>query len=110
KRVKENQVFKNNPNITRVGYYLRRFKIDELPQIINVIKGDMSVVGPRPCLSTIQDKFDENTHYRFQLKPGLTSIAGVSGSIYLSWPEKWLYDKNYVENISFLLDLKIILK
>ena len=110
KRKEETQVYKNDPAITKVGYYLRRFKIDELPQIISVVKGDMSVVGPRPCLPSVLNKFNLKEDYRFKVKPGLTSIAGVNGSIFLSWEEKWWYDKYYTENLSFLLDVKIILK
>ena len=105
-----NQVFKDNPEITRIGFYLRRFKIDELPQLINVLTGDMSIVGPRPCIPMVTQYYNENTYSRFQVRPGLTSTAGVNGSIYLTWEEKWLYDKLYVENVSFLLDMKIIFK
>lgn len=104
------QVYKNNSEITKIGYYLRRFKIDEMPQILNIIYGDMSIIGPRPCLPTVTEKFDLDDDYRFQVKPGLSSIAGVNGSIYLTWQEKWWYDKYYVENISLLLDLSIFLK
>lgn len=105
------EVFLDHPEITKVGKFLRRFKIDELPQFFNVLKGDMSVVGPRPCLESTYHKFkDENTDYRFLVKPGVTSNAGVKGSIFLSWPEKWSLDREYAENASFLYDLKTILK
>ena len=105
-----NQVYKDNAEITKVGRILRRYKIDELPQLINVVKGDMSIVGPRPCIPVVTQYYNENTYYRFQVRPGLTSTAGVNGSIYLTWDEKWYYDKEYVENLSFMLDMKIILK
>ncbi|MDN3676683.1 sugar transferase [Flavobacterium paronense] len=108
KRDSHVQVYENNPEVTKLGVFLRRTKIDELPQIINVLKGDMAIVGPRPCLPTIEHLFDDNTPKRFEVRPGVTSLAGVSGSIYLSWPEKWYYDKIYVERLTFLLDIKII--
>jgi len=104
------QVFKNDPEVTKVGYYLRRYKIDELPQFINVLMGSMAVVGPRPCLTNIEHLYNQDTKFRFKVKPGVTSLAGVRGSIYLSWPEKWHYDKIYAENANLLLDLKIIIK
>ena len=103
------QVYKDNSEITRVGYYLRRFKIDEMPQIINVLLGDMSIIGPRPCLPNVIEKYGLDD-YRIKVRPGLSSIAGVNGSIFLTWQEKWWYDKYYVENLSLLLDLKIFFK
>jgi len=103
------QTYKSDPEITKIGYFLRRFKVDEMPQIINVLKGEMSIIGPRPCLPGITEKY-ELDDFRFKVKPGLSSMAGVNGSIYLSWQEKWWYDKYYVENCSFILDLKIFLK
>ena len=106
----EQQVYKSDPEITKVGYMIRRFKIDEMPQIFNVLKGEMSIIGPRPCLPSTPDKFDLRDSYRFMVKPGLSSIAGVNGSIYLTWEEKWYYDKYYVENLSLILDIKIVLK
>lgn len=108
KRVVE-QTYKDNAEITKVGYYLRRFKIDEMPQILNVLNGDMSIIGPRPCLPNITEKYGLDD-YRFQVQPGLSSIAGVNGSIFLTWEEKWWYDKYYVEHLSFGLDLKIFFK
>ena len=108
KRVVE-QTYKDNAEITKVGYYLRRFKIDEMPQILNVLNGDMSIIGPRPCLPNITEKYGLDD-YRFLVQPGLSSIAGVNGSIFLTWEEKWWYDKYYVEHLSFGLDLKIFFK
>jgi len=103
-------IFKGDPDVTGVGYWLRRFKIDEVPQLFNVLFGQMSIIGPRPCLPAIQDKFDTNTPYRFNVKPGLTSLAAIKGGIYLTWKEKWIYDRIYVESLSFKNDIIIVMK
>lgn len=95
-------------DITRIGRIIRRFKIDELPQLINVLKGDMSIVGPRPCLPELKDSFNSDGWIRIKVRPGLTGLAQISGNIHLSWEERWSLDRKYVENSSLLLDLKII--
>lgn len=110
KRYAESQVFMDNPEITRLGKFLRRSKLDELPQLVNVLKGDMSLIGPRPCLPNLQKSFDENGIVRIKVKPGLSNYAAINGSIYLSWPERWVFDRYYVEHQSFLLDMEIVLK
>jgi undecaprenyl phosphate N,N'-diacetylbacillosamine 1-phosphate transferase len=104
------EILKGDEEVTKSGYYLRRFKIDELPQLINVLKGDMSLVGPRPCMPELQDSFNEDGKFRIRVLPGLTGLAQVNGNIYLSWPQRWKYDREYVEKISFLIDISIILK
>ena len=109
-RVADREILKGDAEVTRIGYYLRRFKIDELPQIINVFNGDMSLVGPRPCLPRQLTEFNEDGKKRIQVVPGLTGLAQINGNIHLSWEERWKYDREYVENQSFLLDTKIILK
>ncbi len=96
--------------ITRIGKVLRRLKIDELPQLFNIIQGHMSLVGPRPSLPELQEQFDKNGQARLLVKPGCTGLAQIHGNIYLSWPERWQYDAYYTEKISLLLDLKIIIK
>ena len=104
------EVRAGNPDTTRVGRVLRRLKIDELPQIYNVLRGEMSIVGPRPFLAdTIEDLTDDGKH-RFLVKPGLTGHAQTNGNITLSWPVRWRYDRIYVENVSFSFDMKILAK
>lgn len=109
-RIADREILKNDAEVTRVGKILRRFKIDELPQLINVLKGDMSLVGPRPGLPRQINEFNDDGIFRIQVRPGLTGLAQINGNIHLSWPERWKYDRHYVENVSFLLDLKIIFK
>ncbi|UZT99691.1 sugar transferase [Chryseobacterium fluminis] len=109
-RVADREILKNDVEVTKVGYYLRRFKIDELPQIINVFKGDMSLVGPRPCLPRQLVEFNEDGKKRIEVVPGLTGLSQVNGNIHLTWEQRWKYDREYVENQSIILDVKIILK
>jgi undecaprenyl phosphate N,N'-diacetylbacillosamine 1-phosphate transferase len=104
------EIQKGDPEVTRIGAWLRRLKIDELPQLLNILKGDMSLVGPRPGIASQISRFNEDGQYRLKVKPGLTGLAQVHGNIHLSWPERWVYDRRYVENLNFLLDIKIILK
>lgn len=108
-RTTHRDIFLGDPEVTKVGEYLRRLKVDELPQLINVIKGDMSIVGPRPCLPEVKSKFGTYAEVRFKLKPGLTSLAAIKGSIFLTWEEKGFWDAQYVQTISFKTDLWIIL-
>ncbi|ACF14601.1 sugar transferase [Chloroherpeton thalassium ATCC 35110] len=100
------EVFENNPEVTKVGNILRRYKIDELPQLINVFKGDMSIVGPRPMLPQQEEVFDQNGKKRLDVLPGCTGLAQVNGNIYLPWNERWKYDAYYVDNLSLFLDIK----
>ena len=101
------------PDELRLTYpyrLVRRFKIDEIPQLFNVLKGDMSLVGPRPWITSLIEKFDEEDYIRFKVKPGLTGLAQIHGNIHLSWKERLHFDKYYVENLSFIQDVKIILR
>ena len=104
------QVTADDPQITLVGHFLRRFKIDELPQLFNVFCGEMSLIGPRPCLPETEKLFNEDGHSRLVVRPGLTGLAQVNGNIKLSWEERWAWDHFYVENLSLTLDAKILLK
>ncbi len=96
--------------ITKLGYFIRRTSLDELPQLINVIKGDMSFIGPRPLLLRYLPYYTENEKKRHNVRPGITGLAQVSGRNYLNWKERLNYDVFYVENLSLILDIKIILK
>jgi len=98
------------PGVTGVGYFLRRYKIDELPQLFGVFKGDLSLVGPRPSIREHLANMTEKEQQRYSVKPGLTGLAQVSGNIHLSWKERYQYDLMYVNNISFINDLKILLR
>ena len=98
-----------NPNITRTGYRLRRWALDELPQLLNVLKGDMSLVGPRPTLRYQVERYDERQKLRLQVKPGLTGWAQVNGRNKLNWTQRMEYDIWYVQNWSLHIDAKILL-
>jgi exopolysaccharide biosynthesis polyprenyl glycosylphosphotransferase len=101
---------RNDPRVTRVGRFMRRFSLDELPQLINVLKGDMSLVGPRPPLPTEVALYPRHVHRRLLVKPGLTGLWQVSGRADLDWEETVRLDLYYVENWSVTLDLEIIWK
>lgn len=100
----------DNERKTLWGNLLRRFKIDELPQLLNVLKGDMSIVGPRPTVREQVILYDEREKYRLDVRPGMTGLAQINGNTALVWEDRISYDLMYVENLSILLDLKIILK
>ena len=95
--------------LTRFGKFLRRFSLDELPQLINVVKGEMSLVGPRPLLPEYIELYSRFQSRRLQVKPGLTGIAQIRGRNSLTWKKRFQLDFWYVENRSLLLDLKIML-
>lgn len=101
---------KNDPRCTRFGTRLRRHSIDELPQLINVVRGEMSLIGPRPALPTEVAQYGATTCRRLQVKPGLTGLWQVSGRSNLSWDESVKLDLRYVEEWSPLLDVKILLQ
>ncbi|MGY1609588.1 MULTISPECIES: sugar transferase [unclassified Geodermatophilus] len=101
---------KVDPRVTRVGRVLRRYSIDELPQLINVLRGDMSLVGPRPPLRHEVDRYGHDMHRRFLVKPGLTGLWQVSGRSDLSWDDSVRMDVRYVENWSLAFDAMILWK
>jgi lipopolysaccharide/colanic/teichoic acid biosynthesis glycosyltransferase len=97
-----------DPRITRVGRILRRFSIDELPNLVNVLRGEMSIVGPRPTIQVQVDQYTDRQRRRLEVRPGLTGWAQVNGRASLPWHERIELDLWYVEHRSFALDLKII--
>lgn len=101
---------KNDPRVTAVGAILRRFSIDELPQLWNVLKGDMSLVGPRPHLPEEVEKYEEGHKFLLTIKPGITGLAQISGRSDLPFGEEVNLDTYYIENWSLWLDLKILIK
>ena len=101
---------KDADRLTAFGKIIRRLKIDELPQLINVLKGDMSLVGPRPTFKEQVDNYTPVQKRRLDMRPGMTGLAQVNGNIAISWEERIEYDLEYVEKFSILLDLKILCK
>lgn len=98
-----------DPRLTKVGIFLREYSLDELPQLFNVLKGDMSIVGPRPLYVSQMSEWNERQKKRLLVKPGLTGLAQISGRGELTREEKLELDVKYVETASFLGDIKIIL-
>ena len=96
--------------VTRMGFYLRRFKIDEWPQFWSVLRGEMSLIGPRPGVPEQLKEMSDRQKERYAVRPGLTGLAQVSGNIHLSWPERFEWDLIYIERMSLLLDLKILMR
>ena len=96
--------------LTKYGKWLRSTSIDELPELINILKGDMAIVGPRPLLVRYLDLYNDTQRRRHEVRPGLTGLAMANGRNSLTWEEKFAYDVEYVDNVSLLMDLKVILK
>lgn len=109
-RTSHQEIFGKTDEVTAVGYWLRRFKLDELPQLWNIVNGDMSLVGPRPALPAQLAEYTSLARSRLQVRPGLTGLAQVHGNIHLSWPERWIYDAEYVSRVSFALDAWIVVR
>lgn len=94
--------------LTKVGAFIRKTSLDEIPQLLNVIKGDMSLIGPRPLLVQYLPLYNKKQKRRHNIRPGITGWAQVNGRNTVAWQKKFEYDVWYVENISFILDLKIL--
>lgn len=102
------ELLPDDQRITRTGKFVRKTSLDEIPQLINVIKGDMSLVGPRPLLVDYLPLYNEEQRRRHHIRPGITGWAQIKGRNAISWEEKFAYDVWYLDNISFWLDLKIL--
>ena len=96
--------------LTKFGKFLRSTSLDELPELINIIKGDMAIVGPRPLLVEYLEYYNEEEKHRHDVRPGLTGLAQVSGRNSITWEQKFKQDIEYIKNITFINDTKIILK
>ncbi len=109
KKNKDGHLLSDAERLTRIGAFVRKTSLDEIPQLINVIKGDMSLIGPRPLLPEYLPLYSDFQKRRHEVKPGITGWAQVNGRNAISWNDKFNLDVWYIDNISFLLDLKIIL-
>lgn len=105
---KNGNLLPDSDRLTTVGKIVRKLSLDELPQLINVLKGDMSLIGPRPLLPEYLSLYNDYQKRRHLVKPGITGWAQVNGRNIIDWPEKFGYDVWYVDNVSFIVDLKII--
>ena len=110
KEFEESHKLKNDPRITNIGKFLRKTSLDEIPQFLNVIKMEMSIIGPRPIVKNEIQKYGESYNKVISLKPGITGLWQVSGRNNLSYKRRVILDSLYVDNISPLLDLRIIIR
>ena len=104
------QKLKNDPRITPFGKFLRRTSLDELPQFINVVLGEMSIIGPRPIVKEEQNRYDKNLNEVFSIKPGITGLWQVSGRNNLSYERRVMLDLIYARNRNFYMDLNILIR
>ena len=107
-RDEDGELLPDEVRLTRFGELLRSTSLDELPELWNILKGDMSIVGPRPLLVKYLPRYSAEQHRRHDVRPGLTGLAQVSGRNAISWEEKFALDVEYVDRVSFFLDIKIV--
>jgi len=107
---KKGNLLPDKKRLTSFGKFLRSSSLDELPELINVLKGEMSLVGPRPLLVEYLPRYNEHQARRHEMRPGITGLAQVNGRNAISWEDKFGYDVKYIDNFSLFLDLKIIIK
>ena len=106
----ENHKLKNDPRITTIGKFLRKTSLDELPQFINVLRDEMSIVGPRPIVKEEKKRYGKNLKKFLSIKPGITGLWQVSGRNNLSYKRRVQLDLNYIKNFNFLMDIRIIIR
>lgn len=109
-RDRKGDLLANNIRLTKFGKVLRSTSIDELPELINVLKGDMSLVGPRPLLVEYLPRYNKHQGRRHEVRPGITGLAQVNGRNAISWEDKFNYDVDYVDKYSLVMDIKILLQ
>lgn len=109
-RDENGELLPNAVRLTAFGKKLRSTSLDELPELFNILKGDMSVVGPRPLLVQYLPYYNETEKHRHDVRPGLTGLAQVNGRTALDWEKRFAYDLEYVENLSIIMDVKVFLK
>jgi len=107
---KSGKLLPDGERLTAIGKFVRKTSLDEIPQLFNVLKGDMSLIGPRPLLPDYLHLYNDFQKRRHEVKPGITGWAQVNGRNAISWDQKFAYDIWYVDNLSFLVDLKIVFK
>tara|TARA_R110000868_G_scaffold119018_10_gene315333 strand:+ start:2020 stop:2574 length:555 start_codon:yes stop_codon:yes gene_type:complete len=108
KKDKQGNLLSDAQRLTKMGTFIRKTSLDEIPQLLNVLKGDMSLIGPRPLLPEYLSLYDITQKKRHNVKPGITGWAQVNGRNAISWAKKFEYDIWYIENLSFILDMKIL--
>ena len=109
KKDKDGNLLPDSDRLTKFGKFLRSTSLDEIPEFFNILKGDMSLIGPRPLLVKYLDRYSKEQLRRHGVRPGISGWAQVNGRNAISWEDKFKYDIEYVDNLSFLLDLKIII-
>lgn len=108
KKDENGELLPDSERLTRFGRMLRSTSLDELPELFNILKGDMSIVGPRPLAVVYLPYYNNNEKHRHDVRPGLSGLAQINGRNTLSWEERFAYDLKYVNNITFINDIKII--